>query len=508
MGAVYVAEHVNTGGQWALKVMLDTHLVAERAARFRREARASARITSEHVVRVTDADIAPELGGAPFLVMELLSGQDLERRLTEAGPLAPSEVLEALTQVARGLEKAHAAGVVHRDLKPENVFLHRRDDGGVIYKVLDFGISKLLRPETDPGALSATGSSDVMGTPLYMAPEQAAAKHDLVGPGTDVWALALMAHRMLTGVTYWQGQSVPEVFVEIMSQPLAAPSSRFPSLPASFDAWFAKSCAFRVTDRYASVTEQIAALSQALDQAPNAPFAAQAEGALAATQVMSRPTPDPSSGKALAMIASSASTAAPLSRSTPPPPTARLKSIALVGFMVLVVSTVVGAVLLLRDEDGVAAHPDASPLALTIAPAAPVLTPSSPRTDAVALLTPDASVEVDGKSVAVDGARFEITGSVGSVHDVHVHVGSVEQMVKIVMAESGPIPSAVGLPPPSAPPVVPPRPAPRPSGRPAIAAAPVAASVAQVSSASPGRSCDPPFTIDSVGHHVLKPGCE
>ena len=379
MGAVYVVEHVNTGGQWALKVMLDTHLVADRAARFRREARASSRITSEHVVRVTDADVAPELGGAPFLVMELLSGVDLERRLAD-GPMSPKETVEALTQIARGLEKAHAAGVVHRDLKPENVFLHRREDGGVIYKVLDFGISKLLRPETDPGALSATGSSDLMGTPLYMAPEQAAARHDRVAPGTDVWALGLMAHRMLTGETYWQGQSVPEVFVEIMSQQRVAPSVRFPSLPPAFDAWFARSCASEVGDRYPSVTEQVAALSLALggeraSSVPSEPpLPPSPQGPQLSTQVMARPTKEPSSG----MLQMLATTLPPLTHSSPPRSTGRIIGIALVG---LVLVFVVGAVLLLRDEDQSTARSDAG----IVAAAAPI---ESPQADAALAVVP------------------------------------------------------------------------------------------------------------------------
>jgi serine/threonine-protein kinase len=264
MGAVYVVEHINTGGLWALKVMLDcTKLHAERASRFRREARASARITSEHVVRVTDADTAPELDGAPFIVMELLDGEDVERLLSKS-QLESREALDILTQVARGLDKAHAAGVIHRDLKPENIFVHRREDGTTIVKVLDFGISKVLRPDGDLASASVTGAADVMGTPLYMAPEQATARHDQVGPATDVWAIGLMAVRMLTGEIYWKGDTIAEVFVQIMSDTRWPPSSRWPALGPGFDAWFSKSCARNVEDRFQSVGEQIAELSALL----------------------------------------------------------------------------------------------------------------------------------------------------------------------------------------------------------------------------------------------------
>jgi len=265
MGSVYVAEHVNTGGRWALKVMHgNDHLGADRAARFRREARASSRITSENVVRVTDADVAAELEGAPFIVMELLDGEDLDHLLAAKKKLTPQETIDILSGVARGLDKAHAAGVVHRDLKPENVFLHRRDDGSVVAKVVDFGISKVLRPEDDPSLMSVTSSGEIMGTPLYMAPEQARARADEIGPGTDVWAIGLMAYRMLSGENYWIADTIANLFFQILTEEKPAPSSKCPTLDAAFDAWFAKSCAILPKDRFVSVGEQVAELSQAV----------------------------------------------------------------------------------------------------------------------------------------------------------------------------------------------------------------------------------------------------
>src|SRR5450432_1488762 len=140
MGAVYEVEHARTGERLALKVLLSgVGASADALERFQREARASARIKSEHVVRVTDADVAPELGGVPILVMELLEGQDLERLAASASAVAsPSIVVDWLRQVARALDKAHQLGIVHRDLKPENLFLAQSDDGPAIVKILDF----------------------------------------------------------------------------------------------------------------------------------------------------------------------------------------------------------------------------------------------------------------------------------------------------------------------------------------------------------------------------------
>ncbi|MDP2325958.1 MAG: serine/threonine-protein kinase, partial [Gammaproteobacteria bacterium] len=181
MGVVYVVEHVNTGDHLALKLLLaHANASPETVVRFKREARAPAKIKSEHVVRVTDADVAPELDHAPFLVMELLDGQDLEKLVETCGMLPPDQIVDMLAQVARALDKAHAAGIVHRDLKPENLFLHKREDGSQIVKILDFGISKVMGGEglgsTDQSG-GATKTGSVFGTPLYMAPEQAKGQH-------------------------------------------------------------------------------------------------------------------------------------------------------------------------------------------------------------------------------------------------------------------------------------------------------------------------------------------
>src|SRR5436190_19349773 len=148
MGIVYRVERVHTGEPLALKVLLGTARFDPQAlARCKREARVSARIKSDHVVRVTDADSAPELDNSPFIVMELLSGTDLEQLARRRGAIEPETVVSLLVQVGRAIEAAHKLGIVHRDLKPENLFLHERSDGTSIAKVLDFGISKFVSAE-------------------------------------------------------------------------------------------------------------------------------------------------------------------------------------------------------------------------------------------------------------------------------------------------------------------------------------------------------------------------
>jgi hypothetical protein len=260
MGAVYVVTHVNTGATLALKVMLDSvFLEQERGERFRREARAASLVQSDHVVRITDADFAPELGGAPFLVMELLEGENLEQRMVRDGPLSPDETVAVLRDVARALDRAHAAGVVHRDLKPENVFLQRRDDGTKLVKLLDFGISKILQEET----LTSSTGGVILGTPLYMAPEQVRAGTP-VGPATDVWSIGMLAVEMLTGESYWQAATAFDLMMAIVAPERVAPSLRWPQLGRGFDAWFLRSCAPSPEQRWPRAGEQVKALADAL----------------------------------------------------------------------------------------------------------------------------------------------------------------------------------------------------------------------------------------------------
>ncbi len=258
MGAVYEVEHTGTGERLALKVLLSSGDVRPEAlARFQREVRASTLIESENVVRVIEADVAPELGGAPFLVMELLEGTDLERATAATAPPAPATVVEWLRQVARAIDEAHRLGIVHRDLKPENLFLVAGAGGPALVKVLDFGIVKLLEEGT-----GATVSGQILGTPKYMAPEQASTTAQ-VTPATDRYALGLIAYRLLTGQSYHQG-SVMSVLGQLLHGQLEAPSARGSRFGATFDAWFLRACHRNPKQRFASAKEQVEALNEAL----------------------------------------------------------------------------------------------------------------------------------------------------------------------------------------------------------------------------------------------------
>jgi serine/threonine protein kinase len=257
MATVYEVEHVRTGERLALKVLTwGVGAPREVLERFKREARASAQIKSQYVVRVLDADVAAELDGAPILVMELLEGTDLERA-TKASPPDRATVLEWLRQIASAIDKAHHMGLVHRDLKPENLFLARQEEGPPIVKVLDFGIVKMA---DDAGGVTASG--EIVGTPAYMAPEQATAG-GRVTPAADRYALGLLTYRLLTGESY-HGGDIIKIVSQLLYEKLRPPSERHPGLGAGFDAWFARACAREPEKRFASAAQQVEALTAAL----------------------------------------------------------------------------------------------------------------------------------------------------------------------------------------------------------------------------------------------------
>lgn len=261
MGAVYRVHHLNTGEALALKVLSSALASNSHAVeRFQTEARAPVKIGTDHVVRIVDADVSAELGGVPFLVMELLIGQDLGTELKRRGAISAGEVVLYFRQIARALDKAHSLGIVHRDLKPANLYLTKRDDGTPLIKILDFGIAKL----TDGISGEVTQDGTIFGTPWYMAPEQARGLASRVGPGADLWALGLIAFRLLTGRNYWTAEGMAGLIGQIVYDPMLAPSHLAPHLGARFDTWFARACNRDIAQRFRSAAEQVQSLAEVL----------------------------------------------------------------------------------------------------------------------------------------------------------------------------------------------------------------------------------------------------
>ncbi|XXY17994.1 serine/threonine-protein kinase [Sorangium sp. So ce216] len=268
MGAVYEVIHLETNRRRALKVMLPHFVQSEELKdRFRQEARVAADIESEFIVDVFDAGVDPQTK-MPFLVMELLRGDELGKLLKQRGHFTPAEVVTYLHQAALALDKTHRAHIVHRDLKPENLFLTHREDGAPRLKVLDFGVAKIVA-ESNTNA-NATRS---LGTPLYMAPEQFRSGHT-VSPATDLYALGMVAYTLLVGQAYWAEEArgcngnVFAFAASVTHGPQERATARAQragvALPAAFDAWFAKAAAWSPQDRFPSATALVGALAEAL----------------------------------------------------------------------------------------------------------------------------------------------------------------------------------------------------------------------------------------------------
>ncbi|NUP08552.1 MAG: serine/threonine protein kinase [Polyangiaceae bacterium] len=261
---VWVAEHLALGSQVAVK-LIDPELAKQEDARerFAREATAAAKLRSAHVVHILDHGIEAD---QPFIVMELLEGEDLFDRLERRKKLTLAETSKIITQVARALMRAHAEGIIHRDLKPENVFLTRNEDDELA-KVLDFGVAKVTTPAK--AVMVRTGVGTLIGTPHYMSPEQVKGLTE-IDHRSDLWSLGVITYQCVTGQLPFDSEGVGDLLIRItMSQP-AIPSSLNPDLPPAFDAWFKKACAKDPDDRFETSREMADALAKVIG-APQPP---------------------------------------------------------------------------------------------------------------------------------------------------------------------------------------------------------------------------------------------
>ncbi|MEO8796320.1 MAG: serine/threonine-protein kinase, partial [Polyangiaceae bacterium] len=231
MGVVVSARHVELQQLVALKFMLPSALPDQAAGdRFLREAQAAGRLRGEHVARVMDFGRLG--GGAPYIVMEFLEGEDLDRILDRDGPFPVATAVSYVIQACSGMAEAHTQGIVHRDLKPQNLFLTHRPDGTPLVKVLDFGISKL---QGDVSSVTATQSTTVMGSPAYMSPEQArSAKH--VDWRGDIYSLGAILYQILCGHLPYEAESVAGMLVAIVSEPPTPLRQHAPHVPPELEA--------------------------------------------------------------------------------------------------------------------------------------------------------------------------------------------------------------------------------------------------------------------------------
>jgi eukaryotic-like serine/threonine-protein kinase len=256
MGFVVAARIINLGKLVALKMMLPAALAMPRSVeRFEREARAAVQLKSEHIAEVLDIGRLPT--GEPYIVMELLDGNDFEGLLQRDRWLQVEDAVDYVLQACEAVSEAHALGVVHRDLKPKNLFLSHRLDGTPIVKVLDFGISKWTTTDSDSHSLTKT--TDVFGSPNYMSPEQIRSARDVDGR-TDIWSLGVILFELLTGRVPFVAVSLPQLCALVLEQQAPAVSTLRADVPDGLVAVVARCLEKSCERRFQTVGELVAAL--------------------------------------------------------------------------------------------------------------------------------------------------------------------------------------------------------------------------------------------------------
>lgn len=361
MGEVWLGRHTSLDTPIALK-LLDRSLLADAERetmlqRFRDEAKVTSALSkrTRHIVAVTDYG---DVDGVPFLVMELLDGHSLEEAVGR-GPLPAGETLMLLRQIARALAHAHEAGLVHRDLKPANIFLCRDEDGSPLVKVLDFGLVRPVRAHDR----KSTGKGVVVGTPLYMSPEQARGLSD-IDHRADVWALGVVAYTMLAGKEPWPGETAQDVLVNICRSEYAPISAVRPEL-AAFDALFERAFQRHVDDRFPSAEAFVEAFALACTPTSTARLAPKVE-----------------------------SLAEPLHAAPPPTPTMPRRG-AIVAIVGAVLFAIVGLSLFVRGAAQGRTSAVAPPVSAAPSPSATSVGPSLPLASASAALVPHVSAPQD-----------------------------------------------------------------------------------------------------------------
>jgi serine/threonine protein kinase len=472
MATVYSAVHLGTDRRVAVKVMTvvdadddpDSDVSSARSGsltRFEREARIAGNIETQHVTRVFDTGIDPLHG--PFIVMEMLTGDDLKDLIRRLGPLRPELALRIVGQACLGIARAHALGVVHRDVKASNLFLAEAEFGKRVAKVLDFGIAKGRGSEridpADPKTLTKTGA--MLGSPHYMSPEQVLGTKAL-DHRADIWSLGIVLYKCLSARTPFDDRdTVGQIIVSIVQGSPPSVQNFAPWVSPEIAQVIGRALRARPEERYQSAQEMYDAI---LALVPG--------GDLEITPAMLTPMSDEERGHVKPRLstritvpdgtlsARRLSEAARVALASVPPPVSeadmtigsatsseRHPSTQPVSFgsklgvaaLVVVASAVAIWGLSRRD------HVDPASVVSASSPVAVSEPTPAIRHVAVSVQPPTASVEVDDVSVVAKDGSVDVVGDLGSVHKVHLRAGGHETTVEVIVAEDGARPRVVAL---------------------------------------------------------------
>ncbi|HEX2871257.1 MAG TPA: serine/threonine-protein kinase [Polyangiaceae bacterium] len=398
MGMVVAARHLDLNKLVALKFMLSSAAQNPEAAhRFVQEARSAAQLRSEHVAHVSDYGTLET--GEPYIVIEYLEGEDLGELLTRSGPLAVGFAVELMQQACEAMEEAHANGIIHRDIKPQNMFLTKRRKGTPCLKVLDFGLSKVALTGEAPAGLHQTNTAALLGSPLYMSPEQMRSARG-VDHRADIWSLGATLYELLVGQPPFPAESLMELCVKLSNERPRPLRELRPDIPPGLE-WAVLRCLEADPKaRFQSVAEFSAALTPFAGNAAASAVAYGASPPAAAPQTPAAAVSNdrfantgndaPATGSAQLAPSGSANWGA-----TQGPNAKRSRSLLPVG--VALGAVALGAVgWLLRGGAGSEAAPEPSANAAVSAPAvaaAPAVAPTPAAPEPAAALAPSASTQ-------------------------------------------------------------------------------------------------------------------
>jgi eukaryotic-like serine/threonine-protein kinase len=462
MGAVWEAKHQTLGSSVAIKLIEpDTAESTMGVVRFVREAKASAALRSPHVVQTLDHGID---NGTPYIVMELLEGENLDERLQRVGRLSNLELARVITHVARALTKAADQRIIHRDLKPANIFIVQNDDEEVV-KVLDFGIAKQnVAAQEQVSGETKTGT--LIGTPQYMSPEQARGKK--LDWRSDLWSLAIIAYECHVGQRPFTGPALGELILQICMGEQPVPSEHA-EVSEGFDAWFAKGAALDPDDRFQSAKEVAQALRRVVLR----------EGAVDPGELddsVRRRAPALTTEPELATKTDLGSTIGESRKSS------RLGW----GVAAAAVIGIAGFAYSSASSEPTAPEPVASP-----SPSSEPSAKQKPNEVSVRIEPAGVNVRVHGERMDLDEGVLVLKGPLGSVHEVELTSGEMREVHNVIITEVGASPSLLSLALPPAASDQAPQPPPRPAGARAKPL-PVAAAPPPPREASPSAAPAPP----------------
>jgi serine/threonine-protein kinase len=446
MGAVYEGRNASTLKRCAVKVLVSAELAqsGEAVKRFFREARASSVLESDHIVQIFDSGSDPKTG-FPYMVMELLNGEDLEHTLRNKGALQPLVAAKLLLQASMGLAKAHEQHTVHRDIKPANIYLTRRESGEIVVKILDFGIAKVKMEKFSETSSGLTRDGSMLGTPLYMSPEQAKGQPN-IDVRSDVWSLGIVMYELLSGGLPWsEANSLGELMVAIITADLPLIQDKAPWVPPELAEITHKAISRDINKRFQSAGELRDALTAIIpDGARITPDMMQGidPGHRAYVAPRLQMTDD-------GMLRATTRTGLAVTQMGPP----KKKSNAGV-----VIAAALGGVLALgagvaviaskRADSEVKPTPaaEAPPIIKSVIVTERVQAEIEKKTfDLIVVAPPEVVVTLDDQQAKLAGDKLSLTGTPGATRRVKLTLGDQVQEQTVVITESGLIPPRLEL---------------------------------------------------------------